>query len=71
MLILVLVQFPVNTYQCSNVGIGLLIQQKLSDSVVATVSGDVQRCEVVQCDIINRRLVLQQEFKTLYVVSLG
>ena len=62
---------PVSTYQCSNVGIGLLVQQKLGDSIVATVSGHVQRCEVVQCDIVNRRLVLQQEFNALYVVSLG
>lgn len=60
-----LVQFPVNTYQCSNVRVGLLVQQKLSDSVVATVSGHMQRCEVVQCDIINRCLVLQQEFDAL------
>lgn len=66
-----LVQFPVKPYQCSSIGIGLLVQQKLGDSVVATVSCHVQRCEVVQCDIINRRLVLQQEFHTLYVVSLG
>lgn len=58
-------------YQCSDIGIGLLVQQKLGDSVVATVSGDVQRREVVQRDIVDRRLVLQQEFDTLYVVSLG
>lgn len=63
--------FPVKTYQCSNIGIGLLVQQKLCHSVVATVSSDMQRCEVVQCDIIHRRLVLQQQFNTLYVVSLG
>lgn len=63
--------FPVSTYQCSDVGIGLLVQQQLGDSIVAAVSGHVQRCEVVQCDIVNRRLVLQQEFNTLYMVSLG
>lgn len=57
-----LVQFPLNTYQCSNVRIGLLVQQKLSDSVVAAVSSHMQCCEVVQCDIINRCFVLQQEF---------
>lgn len=68
---LVQLLFPVNPYQRSDVGIGLLVQQKLSDSVVATVSSDMQRCEVVQRDIINRRFVLQQEFNTLYVVSLG
>lgn len=61
----------VTTYQRSNVGIGLLVQQKLSDSVVATVGRDVQRREVVQRDIINGRLVLQQQFHTFYVVSLG
>lgn len=68
---LVQLLFPVKPYQCSSIGIGLLVQQKLGDSVMATVSCHVQRCEVVQCDIINRRLVLQQEFNTLYVVSLG
>lgn len=62
---------PLNTYQCSHVGIGLLVQQKLSDSVVATVSCNVQCREVVQCDIINRRLVLQQQFHAFYVVALG
>lgn len=54
------VPFPICTYQCSNIRIGLLVQQKLCDSVVATVSRNVQCCEVVQCDIINRCLVLQQ-----------
>lgn len=62
---------PLNTYQCSHVGIGLLVQQKLRDSVVATVSCNVQRREVVQRDIINRRLVLQQQFHAFYVVALG
>lgn len=62
---------PLNTYQCSHVGIGLLVQQKLSDSVVATVSCNVQCREVVQRDIINRRLVLQQQFHAFYVVALG
>lgn len=60
-----------NAYQRSNVGIGLLVQQQLSDSVVATVGRDVQRREVVQRDIINGRLVLQQQFHAFYVVSLG
>lgn len=60
-----------NPYQCSCIGIGLLVQEELSYSVVATVSCYVQRCEVVERDIINRRLVLQQQFHTLYVVSLG
>ena len=63
--------FPVYPYQCSNIGICFLVQQKFGDSVVAAVSCNMQRCKVVQCDIINRRLVLQQEFYTLYVVSLG
>lgn len=49
-----------NSYQCSCIGIGLLVQEELSYSVVATVSCDVQRGKVVECDIINRRLVLQQ-----------
>lgn len=58
-------------YQSSDVGIGLLVQQELGDSVVAAVSRDVQRCEVVQCDVIDRGLVLQQELQALDVVSLG
>lgn len=59
-----------NPYQCSGVGVGFLVQQQFGDSVVATVSRYVQRCEVVQRDIVNRRLVLQQEFHTVNVVSL-
>lgn len=56
-----LAQFPINTYQRSNIRIGLLVQEQFSDSVVAAVSGHMQCCEVVQCDIINGCLVLQQE----------
>lgn len=64
-------QSPPITHQRSNVGIGLLVQQKLSDSVVTTVSCNVQCREVVQRDIINRRLMLQQQFHAFYVVALG
>lgn len=60
-----------NAYQRPNVGIGLLVQQELSDPVVAAVGRDVQRREEVQRDIVNGRLVLQQQFHAFYVVSLG
>lgn len=62
---------PLNTYQRSDVGIGLFVQQKLCDSVVATVSCNVQCREVVQRDIINRRLMLQQQLHAFDVVTLG
>lgn len=62
---------PLNTYQRSDVWIGLLVQQKLSDSVVATVSCNVKCREVVQRDIINRRLMLQQQLHAFDVVTLG
>lgn len=60
-----------NTYQRSDVGVGLLVQKKLRDSVVATVSCNVQCREVVQRDVVNRRLMLQQQLHAFYVVPLG
>lgn len=59
------------SYQRPGVGVGPLVQQQFGDSVVTTVSRHVQRCQVIQRDIINRSLVLQQVFNTLNVVALG
>lgn len=62
---------PRPTHQGAGVGIGPLVQQQLGDTVVAAVRCHVQCCQVVQCDIIHRRLVLQQVLDTLDMVSLG
>lgn len=59
------------SYQCASVGVGPLVQQQFSDSVVTTVCCHMQRCQVVQRDIINWRLVLKKVFDTLNMVALS
>lgn len=58
------------TYQCPGVRVGPFVQQQFGDSVVTAVSRHVQRCQVVQRDVINRSLVLQKVFDALNVVTL-
>lgn len=57
-------------YQGPGIRIGPLVQEELGDAVVAAVCGDVEGRQVVQRDVVHRRLVLQQVLHTLHVVPL-
>lgn len=58
------------TDQGSGVGLGPFVQQHFGHAVVAAVCGHVQRCEVVQCYVVNLGIVLQQLLNALHVVTL-
>lgn len=58
------------TDQRPGVGFGSFVQQHFGHAVVAAVCRHMQRGEVVQCDVINLRVVLQELFDAVHVVPL-
>lgn len=61
----------VESYQGLSVGIGLLVHDELGHLVVAAVSCDMQRRQVIIGDIVHRHVVLEQELDTVKVVPLS
>lgn len=57
-------------YQCPGVGVGPLVQQQFGDSVMTTMCCHVQCCQVVECNVINWRFMLQKMFDAFNMVSL-
>lgn len=57
-------------YQGPGIGVGPLVQEQFGDPVVAAVSGHMQRCQVIQRDIVDGSLVLQKVLDTFHVVAL-
>ena len=57
-------------YQGSCVRVGSLVQQEFGYTVVPTVCSNMKSRQVIQGDVIDRRLVLEQVLHTFHVVPL-
>lgn len=57
-------------YQGSCIRVGSLVQKEFGDTVVTTMCSNVKGRQVIQGDIIYRRLVLKQVLHTFHVVPL-
>lgn len=58
------------TDQRPRVGFGPFVQQHFGHTMVAAVCCHMQRCKVVQCNVINLCVVLQKLLDTVHVVPL-